>query len=100
MRGNYQKSMRGLQSISKLQFNESRATAFLGNKITIYKGKKSIDGVTFHISIFIEGNKYLIVTERGRTQQRIQMLVDDYNVLLRDYLQGIHTGIFDLLQVN
>lgn len=52
------------------------------------------------VNISIEGNKYVIQSEHGHVQHKIQMDLKDYRVLLKDTLKGDHMNIFELLKFN
>lgn len=52
------------------------------------------------VTITIDKDHYVIKSQNGNMQHKIQMDLKDYKVLLRDTLKGDHMNIFELLKFN
>jgi len=49
------------------------------------------------MSIYIEGNSYVIFSEHGNMKHKIGMSLDSYKMLLKESLDGQHLNIFQIL---
>lgn len=50
--------------------------------------------------IYIEDEKYVIFSEQGNMEHKIEMKVESYKALLKEALEGQHLNIFKLLTFN